>query len=216
MACSEIVDENKNFLCSKCYDKLERYNDVHPWRAEKISEGIIDNSLSVFWFRENTPIQSLFHSLKYQKIISAGIMLGREIGNCIAELPEAEKFDMIIPVPLHKAKQRDRSYNQSEYIAKGISGVFNLPVINNAVLRTRFTPTQTKLNKAERRENVSGAFEVNTNSINDIAGKNIILCDDVITTGATILECASALKKSGCGRLWICSVAYAELKINVV
>lgn len=60
-------------------------------------------------------------------------MLGREIGNCIAALPEAEKFDMIIPVPLHKAKQRDRSYNQSEYIAKGISGVLNLPIINNAV-----------------------------------------------------------------------------------
>lgn len=216
MACGDIVEENQEFLCRRCYDKLERYNDVHPWRAEKISEGIIDNSLSVYWFRENTPVQSLFHALKYQKIKSAGIMLGREIGNCINTIPEAEKFDVIIPVPLHKAKQRDRSYNQSEYIAKGVSVVLKLPVLKNTVSRTRFTPTQTKLNKAQRLENVSGAFEINEANKADIEGKNIILCDDVITTGATILECASVLKKSGCGRLWICSAAYAELKINVV
>lgn len=215
LACGDTVEENQNFLCKTCYGKLEPFSDTHPWQAEKISEGLIDNSISVFWFREGTPIQSLFHALKYQKIKSAGIMLGEEIGKCIAGLP-AEKFDMIIPVPLHRAKQRDRSYNQSEYVAKGINSKLKLPVIVDAVRRTRFTPTQTKLNKAQRRENVSGAFEVNKKRINDITGKNIILCDDVITTGATILECAAELKRSGCGRLWICSAAYAELKINVV
>lgn len=215
LACGDIIVESPNFICGSCYNKLEPYNAVHPWHKEKISDGAIDNSLSVFWFREDTPIQSLFHALKYQKIKSAGIMLGEEIGKHIAGLT-AEKFDVVVPVPLHKAKLRDRSYNQSEYIAKGIGGVLKLPVINNAVRRTRFTPTQTKLNKTQRRENVSGAFEVNNDKISDISGKNIILCDDVITTGATILECASALKKARCGKLWVCSAAYAELKVNVV
>ena len=74
--------------------------------------------------------------------------------------------------------------------------------------------TQTKLNKAERKVNVSDAFEVNPKHSEKLAGKNIIVVDDVITTGATILECAGALRKSGAGNILVSSAAYAELKIT--
>lgn len=141
-------------------------------------------------------------------------MLGEEIGKLVAHEKNI-KFDLIIPVPLHKARMRDRTYNQSEFIAMGINHILTAEVINDAVVRSRFTPTQTRLNKSERKVNVKGAFSVNPKYTVKLRGKNIILTDDVITTGATILECASALKNAGCGKLWICSAAYAELKINV-
>ncbi len=215
ISCQKAIGAGDKYLCSECFSVLEHYNDNHPWQAEKIADGTIDNSLSAFWFREGAPIQTLFHSLKYQKMKSVGIILGEELGRII-QAKSRESFNMIIPVPLHKAKLRDRTYNQSEFIAKGISNILNAQVINDAVIRTRFTGTQTKLNKSDRKDNVRGAFEVNPKHKSTIKGKNIILVDDVITTGATILECALALKRSGCGKLWVCSAAYAELKLNVV
>lgn len=215
LACDEVMDPAETYLCKTCHGKLEPYKDTHPWLAEQISRGTIDDSFSVYWFREGTAIQPLFHALKYQKIKKAGLMLGEEIGK-LAVTKRIDAIDFIIPVPLHKAKLRDRTYNQSEYIAKGISSILKAEVVSDAVIRSRFTPTQTRLNKAERKVNVSGAFGVNPKYTDKLRGKNILLADDVITTGATILECASALKGAGCGKLCICSAAYAELKINVV
>jgi len=209
------MDHGSNYLCKSCYSKLEPYKETHPWQAEHIAGGTIENSFSVYWFREGTAIQPLFHALKYQKIKRAGIMLGKEIGK-LATSKITDNIDIIIPVPLHKAKYRDRTYNQSEYIAKGISTILKAEVVNDAVIRSRFTPTQTRLNKTERKINVSGAFKVNQRHNDKLRGKNILLADDVITTGATILECASVLKAAGAGKLCICSAAYAELKINVV
>ena len=209
------MDPDESYLCKTCKGRLEPYSETHPWQAEQIADGTIDGSFSVYWFREGTAIQPLFHALKYQKIKRAGLMLGEEIGKLAAK-KKLDGIDFIVPVPLHKAKLRDRTYNQSEYIAKGIGNILKAEVINDAVIRSRFTPTQTRLNKAERKVNVSGAFGINPQYTDKLHGKNILLADDVITTGATILECASALKAAGTGRLYICSAAYAELKINVV
>ncbi len=209
------MDPDESYLCKTCKGRLEPYSETHPWQAEHVADGTIDGSFSVYWFREGTAIQPLFHALKYQKIKRAGLMLGEEIGK-LAAAKKLNDIDLIIPVPLHKARYRDRTYNQSEYIARGISNIMKTEVINDAVIRSRFTPTQTRLSKAERKINVSGAFTVNEKYAGILNGKNILLTDDIITTGATILECAGALKKAGTGRLYICSAAYAELKINVV
>ncbi len=215
VSCQNIVQDSGNYLCAKCYKELEPYNENHPWQSEQVSNGTIDISFSAFWFREGKPIQPLLHAMKYSKMKGVGVMLGGELGKKLAPQFKNE-FDLILPVPLHKGKQRERTYNQSEFIARGVSEIFNVPVLNDCLTRTRFTGTQTKLNKAERKENVSGAFTVNQKSASAIRGKNIILVDDVITTGATILECARILKQAGSGKICIASAAYAELKINVV
>ncbi len=215
ISCQTVITGDEKYLCPECYQKLEPYSDIHPWQEGRITDGTIDNSISAFWFREGQPIQPLLHAMKYSKMKGIGVMLGGELGKIIASKGN-ERFSYVIPIPLHKAKYRDRTYNQSEYIAKGVSQILNSETINDGVIRTRFTRTQTKLSKSERKENVSGAFEVNLKHAEKICGKNIILIDDVITTGATILECASAIKKASTGKVWICSAAYAELKINVV
>lgn len=215
ISCQTIIPADSNYLCQNCYGKLELYRETHPWQADRISDGTIDNSISTFWFREGAPIQPLLHAMKYSKMKGIGVMLGKELGKRIFSHMEYP-FSYIIPVPLHKAKHRDRTFNQSEYIAKGVSQILKAETINDGIIRTRFTGTQTKLSKPERKENVNGAFEVNSKYAENFCGKNIILVDDVITTGATILECALALKKSSAGKVWICSAAYAEIKINVV
>ena len=213
ISCGSSIEPKEKFLCPACYSKLEKYTDTHPWKNEMMLSGAIDNSISAFLFREGTPIQQLLHALKYQKVRSAGIMLGGEIGKQISGL-SGLTFDYIIPVPLHKARQRDRTFNQSDYIAKGTGGILGARVVNGALYRIRNTGSQTKLNREERKQNVSEAFRVNPEYSHLVKGKNIVLVDDVITTGATILECARALKSSGAAALWVCSAAYAELNLN--
>jgi ComF family protein len=201
------------FICPECYGRLERFDITHPWRDEYISAGVIDNSLSAFWFREGNEIQTLMHEMKYGRMKSVGRLLGREIANIILST-NGIKWDYVIPVPLHKARLRDRTYNQSEFIAESIAGATGTKVLAKGITRTRFTGTQTKLNKQQRKENVKDAFSVNPRYKDSLTGKNIILVDDVITTGATILECASTLKNAGAGKIWVCSAAYAELNIT--
>ncbi|MCI0448573.1 MAG: ComF family protein [Chlorobi bacterium] len=210
LCCESPIAPDERFICMNCFKKLEKFGLPHPWKEEFIAKSVIDNSLSAFWFREGTAIQTLLHCMKYEKMKSVGRMLGNQIGRQIAEL-NGMTFDYVVPVPLHKARIRDRQYNQSEFIAKGMSEVLNAKVLNDALIRIRYTQTQTKLNKAERKENVKGAFEVNQKHKDKITAKNIIVVDDVITTGATILECAEVLKKSGAGKIWVCSAAYAAL-----
>ncbi len=119
-------------------------------------------------------------------------------------------YDFAVPVPLHKSRLRERTYNQSSYICRGIGEALNIQPIEKCLKRTRYTRTQTKLSIDEREENVRNAFELNQKFSGLIRGKNIILVDDVITTGSTILECARVLKNIGCGEITICSVALAE------
>jgi competence protein ComFC len=117
-------------------------------------------------------------------------------------------IDYLIPVPLHPLKKAERGYNQSFYISNGISRQTGIPVKNNLLKRVRYTDSQTTMTFLERKENVGGAFSVLKR--NNIAGKNFLLVDDVITTGATTNECAKALLEKSCSKVYAVSVAIAD------
>ena len=208
ISCENPPEKPNSFLCNACSGKLVLFNNSHPWRDLYISGGNIDGSFSLYKFIKDTPIQHLLHSLKYEKMKSIGNELGRELGK---NLPAEIKFDYAVPVPLHKAKIRERTYNQSDYICRGINETTGAEMMQNLLIRTRYTGSQTKLNKTEREENVRGAFAVNKKFKHFIPGKRIILADDVITTGSTILECARALKENGADYVMVCSAAYDAL-----
>jgi len=210
VSCGAVLGPDNRFICPGCRQKLVRFDEGHPWLDEEAARGIIDGSFSLYKFIEGTPIQNLMHSMKYEKMKSIGRMLGEEIASRISESSDI-KFDYTVPVPLHRAKERERSYNQSYFICHGIAENLKIEIRNKFLNRVRFTQTQTKLHKLQRKENVRGAFEFNRKYSDQIAGMNIILADDVITTGATILECARVLKESGCGKIMLCSAAYAVL-----
>ena len=208
VSCNNPLNGSELFICPECSRKLVRFDGRHPWENTYVSKGYINNSFSLYQFIKESPIQFLLHSLKYEKMKSIGILLGNEIGK---NLPAGVKFDYAIPVPLHIAKQRERTYNQSEYLCRGISEVTGSQVIPTLLLRKRFTKSQTKLDRTARTENVRGAFEINSKYKKLIYGKDIILADDVITTGATILECTKALKEGGVKYVMVCSAAYDVL-----
>jgi ComF family protein len=118
--------------------------------------------------------------------------------------------DYVVPVPLHISKKRERGYNQSDLICDGVSDVLKIESLKKCLKRKRFTRSQTKLTREERQSNVKDAFEVRKKYKEIIRDKNIILVDDVITTGSTILECARVLKENDCRSILICSLALAE------
>ncbi len=174
------------------------------------AEETILGLVSAFVFEEKGTLQLLIHQLKYSGMRGVGEELGKEVGRLLqASLPGVH-FDGVVPVPLHRVKQRERGYNQSVCIAQGIRSVTGIPVAGSILLRGRYTETQTKLDAEQRKENVRDAFILAPGRKSAIRGKTYLLVDDVITTGATIVSCARVLASEGAGKLYAASIALAE------
>lgn len=136
-------------------------------------------------------LQHLLHGLKYQHKSEIGSYLGRLLGLRLRAAGWAAGIDMIIPVPLHPRKEASRGYNQSLVIAEGMASALHIPVNSNTLLRARETESQVKKSRTERVSNMEGAFMLT--GAHTLAHKHILLCDDVLTTGATLEACALAL-----------------------
>ncbi|MDR0385026.1 MAG: ComF family protein, partial [Prevotellaceae bacterium] len=189
---------------TKSWEKED--NDI-----EKLFWGKVDikRACSLFYFRKGSDYRPLIHKLKYKGKYNIGLRLGEELGIYLEQSPLYSDLSMIVPVPLHPAKERQRGYNQSEAIASGISNITKLPVESRNLIRTKYTDTQTLKNAAERHENVQSVFDVrNKNSLN---GQHILLIDDIITTGSTIESCVSTILKSGCScKISVASIGYVS------
>jgi ComF family protein len=173
-------------------------------------EGSVDGLISTYSFHEEGRIQTLIHKLKYEGATSLGIELGRRVGPAVQSVLATSSVAGLVPVPLHPTKLRERGYNQSVYICKGISQVTGLRIYSLLLERVKPTQSQTQLNVEERRANVRDAFAASREYRELISGQTFILVDDVITTGATVAACAQVLKKNGASSVIACSVALAH------
>jgi len=170
------------------------------------SSKVISDFYAKFVFETDKTLQQIIHALKYKKQFKLGVFLGELIADGIKM--KGWQIDLIIPVPIHHLKKTERGYNQSDYLAKGLSKSLNIPYSGKSIKRIKYTDSQTKLKMKERALNVSNAFKVrHTKKVN---GKNILIVDDVCTTGATMLECANVLMGAGANSVYVCSVAIAE------
>lgn len=145
-----------------------------------------DRTLTLF--RYEFPVDRLIHAFKYGHQLAVGQWLGQRLAERIA--PGAE---LIIPLPLHAERLRERGFNQAMEMAREIEKTAKIPVDRSSLQRTRATPPQAGLDHKERRKNVRGAFECTR----DLSGRHVLLVDDVMTTGATLDECARILKLHG-------------------
>lgn len=143
------------------------------------------------------------HALKFGGIYSLGPELGREMAACAARLPETP--DALIPVPLHRRRRHDRGYNQAEMLARGIREVTGLNVRTDILLRAKRTSQNAKLDHEKRQGNVRGAFACGESP----QGLSLVLIDDVLTTGATVCECAKTLKAAGARKVYVITYAKA-------
>lgn len=149
--------------------------------------------------------KELIHRFKYGKKIPLGRRLAQRLGETINGDYSFLESDLLIPVPLHKSRHRERGFNQSEIVAEEISKITGLSALKNVLKRKKNTKDQTNLTPKQREENVRGAFVVTDPEM--INGKNIILVDDVITTGATLNECARMLKQAGAEKIFGMTIA---------
>ena len=193
---------------------MSKVNEYHPvWNelSEKFNhEQCIRYFTSCYLFEKDGNFQHIIHFLKYEGIKSVGVRFGKEIGKRILSDSLLSFANYLVPVPLHSLKKRERGYNQSEYLCRGISEVTSIPVYASFIKRSRYTQSQTTLNIQERKENVSDAFIIPEKLQLLVEGKSFILVDDVITTGATINACARLLKGHGAASVFAASAALAE------
>lgn len=174
---------------------------------------IADFTISLFAFREGDDFSKIIYQLKYGGMKRLGVYLGCLFGKELKKYLKERKisnFDFIIPVPLFKTKLRERGYNQSDFICKGINEILNTKFYPDMARRIRHTSTQTKLNRKERMENMKDAFEINKKHKHEIRSKRIILVDDVVTTGSTMNEVIKVLKENQCGDVLACCLAMAR------
>ena len=156
-----------------------------------------DYCYSLFRFYEDAEIQSIVHHFKYQGMKKLSYFMGcHEGSNIIKNISglNISETDIITPITLFKTKFRERGYNQSEYLARGINTVLNLNYYPDLLIRIKNTRTQTQLNLEERKENLKNAFILNEKFKHALINKNIIIIDDVVTSGSTLNEAIKVLK----------------------
>jgi ComF family protein len=198
-------------LCIRCIDAMPETNfeSLSGNPAEKLFWGRVSLQAATaqFYFTKESLMQHLMHQLKYKGNKELGWQLGRIMGE---EIKRAERFlpDVLIPLPLFAAKEKKRGYNQATVLCEGMAQAMHLPVIQNAVIRSAHTETQTKKGRIERWQNMEGKFVLANAAA--ISNKHILLVDDVVTTGATLEACAAELLKAENTRVSIATLCYAS------
>ncbi len=187
IACGRVLLQSEKHICLRCMAHLPETNyhldKENPLRLLFLGRVPVENAASFLFFRKGEQVQHILHELKYNGNQGIGDFLGECYGRKLATAPAFETVDMILPIPLHKKKLKLRGYNQSECIAKGLSRSMGIPYRTDILLRTEYTDTQTKKSRFSRWENVKEVFAVENED--DIKGKHVLVCDDVLTTGAT-------------------------------
>ena len=209
--CGSDILPADNLLCLKCISHLPhtRYAQYANNPFEKIFWGRLPLTAahSEFYFSKESLVQHLIHQLKYKSNQTVGIYLGEMMGNSLLDSNRFKNLDYIVPLPLYPDKERKRGYNQAAVVGEGMSAVMNVPILLNNIVRRRYTETQTKKHRTERWENVEGSFLVK--DAQKLEGKNILLVDDVVTTGATLEACGSAIVHINGARLSLAALSIA-------
>ena len=204
--------KGENWVCTTCHHDLPQttcHQGLDSLVASKLYGRVpISDALAMYKFRKKSKIQTLLHQLKYKHRPVVARWLGERYGNILKAAYVSKRFDLIVPVPLHTSKLRQRGYNQSDYFAQGLAEVLNIPWSNQCLKRIRATSSQTRKNRLDRFVNLLQAFDiVNAAAVYD---KHLLIVDDVITTGATLEGCSTALLSAGCREVSIAAIAVAE------
>lgn len=209
-ACGDHVDGSREWCCPECLSGIRRVHRGDELFKEAFSclsaGGLIQDLETGWYFEKEGVLRTLIHGLKYRGMSWIGEALGRELGMVLRGSSPPQP-SVLLPVPLHPSKQRERGYNQSAAIARGIASVTGREVDERMLRRVRWTPSQTTLNVEDRRENVRGAFAIRGGRMNEVSGKRFTLVDDILTTGATLRSCAETLRAAGASGIHCCTLA---------
>jgi ComF family protein len=207
--CGEPLVENENFFCYACFLKLPRtnYHLISENQAIERLAGKVSlvKASSYFYYSKGGIAQRLIAEIKYKGNRNLGEWIGRYIAKDMISSGFFKGIDYIIPVPLHRSKEKKRGFNQAEKIAEGIAQVTKIPLETNNVIRIKANTSQTRKGVFDRWRNTLNLFYIkNPELFNE---KHILLIDDVLTTGSTLEAVAQSLLKSEGVKISILTVA---------
>lgn len=197
--CGKLLAGGEGFLCTACQldMPLTGFETEADNPVARRFWGLVplQNATAFLWFTDQSNFRRIVHRFKYSDRPALARDMGGWFGGVLADTDAYAGVDVIVPVPLHPLKMLKRGYNQSEYIARGMSRRMGVPVETRAVVRRINNPSQTATKSTgERWHNVEGIFSIRRPE--RLAGRHILLVDDVLTTGATISSCAEAISRA--------------------
>jgi competence protein ComFC len=206
--CTKAIEPGET-ICGSCAEKAPRIRPPFCAKCSQPFPGDITGSFTcancadrtlhfeaaISAYRSRGVVREVIHSFKYNRQIHLRHLVGHWLTESLADPRLAgRRFDLIVPVPLHPARQRERGFNQAELLAIALHRMSGLSM-KNVLQRTRYTTTQTQFDRSERMENLRGAFRLRRGS--NVQDLRMLLVDDVLTTGSTLSECASVLHEAG-------------------
>ncbi|MEZ4909078.1 MAG: phosphoribosyltransferase family protein [Saprospiraceae bacterium] len=196
IACNERLITVENAFCFECYTSLPFAHQINDSENDflKHFEGKakLVHGAALLNFIKTGAIQDIIKKLKYHDRPQYGVILGEIFAKSMSAGNKFGEIDVVVPVPLHPKKEMKRGYNQSYMFAKGIGNILECDVSCDNLIRVKNTQTQTKLDNVSRMKNVKNAFVVSNPDI--FIGKHVLVVDDVLTTGSTLLACYFALQ----------------------
>ncbi len=211
-SCKTILMQGEQHICLHCRSGLpftgfetDRENSFTAlfWGRVRIETGT-----ALLYYVKKGVVQQLIHSFKYRSDIRLGRFLGGLLGESIVSSELYREIEIIVPVPLHPEKERKRGFNQSKVIAECISRAMDVPCLGRVLERSGHAESQTRKARFARWENVASSFSLR--QVEAVKDRNILLVDDVVTTGATLEACANKLMEAGGVRLWMAALAISS------
>ena len=205
-----VMEEDLCAVCNYHLPRTGHYENPTDNEMARLFYGKIpiERCAALVFYESRSQANNLIYKLKYYGSPEVGETLGRLLAEELERCGFFESMDVIVPLPLARVRERQRGYNQSEKIARGIRSMTRLPIERKAVRRLSFSESQTHLEFRERMENVEGAFELV--DARSLTGKHVLIVDDVVTTGATVTACARQILRAGDVKISIASVAFTR------
>jgi competence protein ComFC len=218
LVCEERLSDGYQYFCESCLESASVFESALCANCKSPVMDVGSGCKACGW---QGPIQLLWacgefddffrpivHAIKYQGLHPLASIMGQLLSERIANAGGIGMFDLIIPIPLHWTRQRQRGFNQSTKIAESLGERLNVPVRVDVLARKKRTADQTGLTSGERKKNMFDAFRVRKS--NDISNVNVLLVDDVTTTGATLMEAGRQLSKAGCKEIHAGVISVAQ------
>lgn len=212
ICCGDVLVHGERQICLQCLTTLSAtcYSAHEDNHTERLLTGRIPfvHATSIFFFQHNSSVQKIVHDIKFHSNSDLCLFMGRQMGLELMHSGRFDDIDLLVPVPLHWLRRLQRGYNQSELLCRGIGEILQRPVNTRALVRHRYTRQQSRQIHANREQNVQDAFHLR--HPDDLRGKHILLVDDVLTTGATLVSCCDALSKANGLRISIATLTIAS------
>ncbi|GAB3944338.1 ComF family protein [Spirosoma harenae] len=213
LGCRQSLGANEKVLCTSCRIHLpETGQHCEPYDQNLLNKFAgkvpIQFLSSYLYYSKGGVVQKLIHQIKYNGQKEAAKEIASWYGHQLkSECPLINEIDVILGVPLHASRLQQRGYNQADWIADGFAESLEIPARNDVLIRRKFKDSQTHKNRLDRWDNVKTVFSVVDREA--VLGKNILMVDDVLTTGATLEACTIELLKAGCKSVHVVTLAVA-------